>query len=102
LEAILFPSSSIVPDYQPYLVDIRKELLMGIVKSESSEFVTLMTAATETRTLPHSDIESMVPTPVSMMPEGLDAALGDDQILDLIAFLRSLNNEQWLLPEKRE
>jgi putative membrane-bound dehydrogenase-like protein len=102
LEAILFPSASMVPDYQPYLVDLRKEVLNGIVKSESPESVTLKTAAAETRTLQRSDILSMVPASVSMMPEGLDAALSDEQLLDLIAFLRSLNNEQWLLPEKRE
>jgi len=102
LEAILFPSSSMVPDYQPFNVDVRGEVLSGIVARETSDAVTIKTAATETRTISRGEIKSMAPAALSMMPEGLDSALTDEQLLDLIAFLRSLNNEQWLLPVQRE
>ncbi len=102
LEAVMFPSSSMVPDFQPFNVEVRGELLSGIVARETPESVTLKTAATETRTISRADIVSMQPAAISMMPEGLDSGLSDEQLLDLIAFLRSLNNEQWLLPEQRE
>ncbi len=101
LEAVMFPSASIVPDFQPYTVEVGTELLSGIVGRESADSITLKTAATETRTIARTDVRSMAPTPVSMMPEGLDAGYSDEEIIDLIAFLRSLNNEEWLLPETR-
>jgi putative heme-binding domain-containing protein len=102
LESIMFPSASMVPDYQPFNVEVKNELLSGIVGRESPDTITLKTAATETRTINRADIKSMTPAAVSMMPEGLDSNLSDEQLLDLIAFLRSLNNEQWLLPGHHE
>ncbi len=102
LEAIMFPSSSMVPDYQPFNVEVRGEVLSGIVARETADSLTLKTAATETRTINRADVTSMLPAAISMMPEGLDSGLSDEELLDLMAFLRSLNNEQWLLPEQRE
>jgi putative membrane-bound dehydrogenase-like protein len=102
LESIMFPSASMVADYQPFNVEARGELLNGIVARETPESITLRTAATETRTISRGEIRSMTPAAMSMMPEGLDSALTDEQLLDLLAFLQSLNNEQWLLPEQRE
>ena len=102
LESIMFPSASMVPDYQPFNVEARGELLNGIVARETPDSITLWTAATETRTIARGEIQSMTPAAMSMMPEGLDSALTEEQLLDLIAFLQSLNNEQWLLPEQRE
>jgi len=101
LEAVMYPSASIVPDFQPYIVEAGNEVLSGIVGRESADTITLKTAAAETRTIARADINAMTPTPVSMMPEGLDAGYSDEEIIDLIAFLRSLNNEEWLLPETR-
>jgi putative membrane-bound dehydrogenase-like protein len=101
LEAVMFPNASIVPDFQPYTVEAGSEVLSGIVSRESADTITLRTAATETRTISRADIASITPTPVSMMPEGLDSGFSDEELLDLIAFLRSLNNEEWLLPGTR-
>ena len=39
--------------------------------------------------VPRSDIESMEPSKVSMMPEGLLNSLKEDEIEDLVAFLFS-------------
>ncbi|MCH8217512.1 MAG: HEAT repeat domain-containing protein [Planctomycetes bacterium] len=102
LEAVLFPSSSMVPDFQNYRVETADELLGGIIGRETVETITLHTGATESRTLGRKEILSMEPSPISVMPEGLDAGLSDEELIDLITFLRSLNNEKWLLPETRK
>jgi hypothetical protein len=64
--------------------------------------VTVRTAATEETYVPRADITAMEQYPLSLMPEGLDAGITEDELIDLLAFLQSLNKEQWLLPERRE
>jgi len=91
-----------VPDFQNYRVETADELLGGIIGRETVETITLHTGATDSRTLGRKEILSMEPSLISVMPEGLDAGLSDEELIDLITFLRSLNNEKWLLPETRK
>lgn len=99
LESILFPNASMVPDYVPHIVDLDWETLTGIIKEESPVSVSLATAVDEARHIPRDEIRAMKPSTVSMMPEGLDAAITDQQLIDLVTFLQSLNNNHFLLPE---
>jgi putative membrane-bound dehydrogenase-like protein len=101
LEAILFPNASMVPDYVPHVVELDWETLTGIIKNESDASVTLATAVDAARHVPRDEIVSIHPSTVSMMPEGLDASLSDQELVDLVTFLQSLNNQRWLLPEQR-
>jgi len=102
LEAILFPSASMVPDFAPFLIETDIDVYAGIIGRDLPDSILLRMGADEERNIARSDIVSIEPSPVSIMPEGLDAELSDGELLDLIAFLQSLNNEQWLLPEQRE
>jgi putative membrane-bound dehydrogenase-like protein len=102
LEALLFPNASIVQGYESYRVDTLEASLIGVLGRETADGVTVRTAATEETYVPRADITAMEQYPLSLMPEGLDAGITEDELIDLLAFLQSLNKEQWLLPERRE
>ena len=98
LEAVFFPSSSMVPDYQTYIVETNDDLLSGIIGGETQDALTIHTGAEESRTLDRRNVIAMDPSPISVMPEGLDSGLSDDDVIDLISFLMSLNNDRFLEP----
>lgn len=102
LEAVLFPSASFVPDYEPYRVETQDEVYLGNILRQDAASITLATGVNQEVIVPRADVISMEPHTVSIMPEGLDTALSREELLDLLAFLQSLNQEQWLLPERRE
>jgi putative membrane-bound dehydrogenase-like protein len=102
LESVVFPSSSMVPDYVPYLVDTEFESFSGIILAQSANEITLATAVNEVRRIPRAEVTDMRPAAVSMMPQGLDAGFTDEELVDLVAFLQSLNNEPWLIPQRWE
>ncbi|GMU93535.1 MAG: hypothetical protein AMXMBFR4_25930 [Candidatus Hydrogenedentota bacterium] len=108
LEAVLFPSASFVPGYEPFRIEARDpefggtQVFVGVIGDQTTEAITLRTAADAESRIPRSDIVSMTQATVSVMPEGLEAHLTQQELLDLLAFMQSLNNEQWLLPERRE
>ena len=101
IEAILFPSASMVPDYTPFLVETVDDVHAGIIERDLPETLSIRMGADELRIIDRNDVVSIEPSPVSIMPEGLDAELADSELIDLVAFLQSLNDEQWLLPKQR-
>jgi putative heme-binding domain-containing protein len=89
LEAILYPSASIVRSYEPSIVTMADgRILTGLVTREASDEVTLVVNATQTLRLPRADIEGVKPGTISVMPTGLDKILSERELADLIAFLR--------------
>lgn len=101
LESVLFPSASIVQDYDTYVVETALDSYQGTIARQEPDAVVLRTAVNEEVRVPRSEITSMQVYPISKMPEGLDQGLTRDELLDLISFLRSLNGEGWLQPEMR-
>lgn len=101
LEAIVFPSASFVPGYEPMRVETTNDVITGnLVREDKNAVVVKLNALLEQR-IPRSEIKSIKPGAVSVMPEGLDAVLTREELLDLLAFLQSQNGEQWLQPERR-
>ncbi len=101
LEAILFPSASFVPGYEPMRVETKSDVVTGnIVREDAGAVVVKLNAALEQR-VPRTDIKSITPGAVSVMPEGLTTALTTEELRDLLAFLQAQNGSQWLLPERR-
>jgi putative heme-binding domain-containing protein len=101
LEAIVFPSASFVPGYEPMRVETKDDVITGnIVREDSTAVVVKLNAVLEQR-IPRTDIKSIKPGTVSIMPEGLAAGLSKDELLDLLAFLQAQNGEQWLMPVRR-
>jgi putative heme-binding domain-containing protein len=101
LEAIVFPSASFVPGYEPFRIETSDETYTGIIAGETPDLVILKTAANTELRIPRKDIRSIVPSTVSIMPEGLDTALTKSELLDLLAFLQAQNGNEFLEARKR-
>ena len=88
LTNILDPNAEIPNDYRTTNIETKDELsLTGIIKRDEGTSVTLQ-AANQLITIPRADIASMRQGTISMMPVGLVAALKEEELLDLIAYLR--------------
>ena len=91
LESTLYPSSPIVNSFETHTIVTRDgRPLTGIIRHETIDTVTLATAQLEEISIPRASIVRMEPTAVSLMPQGLDNNLGDDDFPNIIAFLKSL------------
>jgi putative heme-binding domain-containing protein len=108
LEAVLFPSASQVPGYENYRFELRDpdfggtRVEEGLIAGEDAAGLLVQTGVDATLRIPRADLVAMTPHTVSKMPADLDATLSEEELLDLIAFLQSLNNEVWLLPGQRD
>jgi len=89
LQNMVDPNAVIPNDYRASTVEMKDERsLMGILKQQDDRAVTILTA-TETNTLPRAEIKSIRQSEISMMPEGLLTPLTEQEVRDLIFYLRS-------------
>jgi putative heme-binding domain-containing protein len=87
LRDIRQPSVTINPDYITYLAELADgRALVGVVRSEGDAVIIGDQTGKEFR-IGRDRIESLTPSPVSTMPEGLDKALGPEKLRDLLTFL---------------
>ena len=90
LESIVIPSATIVQRYEPWtVVTTDGRTLSGVIQRETPDAIVLTAAADKSFRIDRSDIENMAPSPVSIMPQGLDRQLTPQQLADLVAFLKS-------------
>jgi putative heme-binding domain-containing protein len=88
LETVVDPNAVIPNDYRGTIVTTKDDrVITGVVKKDDQSGVTLATA-NETLTIPRGDIESVQVSQISMMPDGLLAQLTDQEVRDLIYYLR--------------
>jgi putative heme-binding domain-containing protein len=91
LEAVVYPSASIVQGYQPFNVQTRDgQSYSGILVRQAHDAVWLRGADQAEVKVDAQRIVSMTESTVSLMPQGLDAILGRDEFRDLLAYLQSL------------
>jgi putative heme-binding domain-containing protein len=91
LESIVFPSAGLARGYEPYLVALKNgKSHAGILKRETGQAIYLVTAERAEVRIPRTDIETLEPSRVSIMPQGLDGQLTRAELADLVAFLLSL------------
>jgi putative heme-binding domain-containing protein len=101
LESVVYPSASIVQSYHPFVVMTKDgQSLFGILIRETPEAVWLRGADLSEVKIETSRIASMIESPVSLMPQGLDVALSADELRDLMAFLQSLKRLTSSAPER--
>ena len=87
LGKVLDPSAVVADDYRVTLLQTRDgRLITGIVKDENDKVITVQTP-NEVLHLPKEEVEGRRKSPLSLMPEGLLAALRNDEVRDLIAYL---------------
>src|SRR5262249_4250063 len=93
LAQIVDPSGFIRPEYVFHnVVTLDGRKLSGIVAASSNESVTLVNVIDNKpvqTVVAKGDIETMLPSAVSLMPEKLLDTLSDPEIADLFAFLAS-------------
>lgn len=90
LANILDPNADIQPGYQASTCVLGTgEVVTGIVSAESGGSLTMKLADGSTRTISRDEIEELVTTNRSFMPEGLETTVTVDQMRDLLAFLRT-------------
>jgi putative heme-binding domain-containing protein len=92
--AILYPSKTVREGYQQVtLVLADDEEVSGIVKGETGDTVVLRDASGAERRLARASIKARRNSALSLMPEGLQAALTPDEFADLVAYLASLRGK---------
>lgn len=90
-EAILLPSATFTNGFESYLISTHSGLAHnGLIRRETADSIYLLTTdRTEVR-IARDQVEEMLPSGVSVMPQGLEKAFTIQQLRDLIAFLVSL------------
>lgn len=90
MESILFPSLSFVRGYEPVIVDTVDGLSFnGFLKEDNQSEIVLVTGNRKEIHIPRNDIEKMAQGSVSIMPAGLDKQLSDQELADLLEFLKT-------------
>lgn len=91
LESILFPSNTLARDYEAHTIELLGgPSITGVVRGHSAEGLLVVDASGQETSIPHEKILSNTTLTESLMPVGLDSALGDHDLLDLVAYLQSL------------
>jgi putative membrane-bound dehydrogenase-like protein len=89
LEQILDPNREINPAYINYTVALTDgRVLTGMIASESATSVTLKRAEGASDTVLRSQIDEMISTGISIMPEGLEKDITPEELADVIAYVR--------------
>lgn len=91
LEAILFPNATFARGFAPYVVLTDEgKTHSGIVLGESPEQLHLGIDQEKSIRIPNASIEAIQASDTSIMPADLTKTITQDQLADLIAYLRSL------------
>jgi putative heme-binding domain-containing protein len=90
LESVLYPSASFVRSYEPVIVTTKSgDEHSGVLRKDAADEVILGTGADLEIRIPRSDIAELRPGTVSVMPQGLDQQITNQELADLIAFLKA-------------
>lgn len=94
LEAIVFPSATIVNNYETWsVVTSTGRTHSGVIQRATAHSIVLRNAQRMEIELDRFDIDQLVRQPASIMPQGLDRSLTSDELSDLLAFLQSLREQ---------
>lgn len=90
LVAIVEPSAEIREGFQSYAVlTVDGRLVTGMLAEQTAHAVTIRSADNQLTTIATEDLEELRALKTSLMPEDVLKDLGDQQISDLFAYLRS-------------
>jgi putative heme-binding domain-containing protein len=89
LEAIVYPSASFVPGHEVYRVETDREVYTGVQGEGGPDSVLIISGPRDRVRIPRSEIRSMRPSPVSLMPDGFADNLTRQELADLLAFLQA-------------
>lgn len=89
LQNVVDPNAVIPNDYRTSNIETKDDRsITGVVTKEDNTALTVVTA-NETLVIPRNELKSVMQTELSMMPEGLLQAISENEVRDLLAYLRS-------------
>jgi putative membrane-bound dehydrogenase-like protein len=88
---IVVPDYEIAPGYEAYTVETRDgRTIFGRLESDAPNSVTLRDAAGQAHTILRTDVKVMTAGTSSLMPAGFDQMMSAQDLADLIAYLKRL------------
>jgi putative heme-binding domain-containing protein len=91
LESVLVPSATFAQGYDSYEAVLKAgESVSGALARETEEWIVLRQASGAEVSVRRAEVESLQPSKLSLMPEGLLQALTRQEAADLLAFLQDL------------
>ncbi len=89
LSNVIDPSAVLGKDYIPFVVSTTGgRIVTGLLREQNANAVTIVTA-NETIVIPRNEIDEMLASNQSMMPDNLLQTLKDDEVRALVAYLAS-------------
>lgn len=90
LSNMIYPNEEIQDDYKMVVVTTRDgRTYMGNVVSENDRQLTLRVVGQEPVIIPQANVQTREVSNTSLMPEGLLKTLSDQEVLNLVAFLKT-------------
>jgi putative heme-binding domain-containing protein len=91
LVAILDPNRAVQPNYVAYTLATRDgQDYTGVIVGETASGVTLRRAGGEEDTILRGNIVKLASTGLSLMPEGFESGIDEQQMADLVRYLQEL------------
>ena len=91
LESILYPGITLSRDFEPYQIQtVDGQTLLGVIQRETADTLFLLDATAIAKPIPRSSIKTIQPGAVSLMPQGLDQTMTKKELIDLVAYLDTL------------
>ena len=93
LKSLLVPSAEVETSYVHYTLSTKSKPapISGFIRHHDRSGILLRDAALQETTIPIADIATMTSSDISIMPAGLAQAFSDNEIADLLAYLKSLH-----------
>ena len=90
-EAILYPSASILHNYETYVIETKKGTTAnGLLVSKTPEEISIKDAESIVRTFKTVEVESVARSPISLMPADLHQAMTTQELVDVVEYLLTL------------
>ncbi|MDF1745352.1 MAG: c-type cytochrome [Gimesia sp.] len=87
---ILDPNREVKPQYVTYLLlTTQGRTITGLIKSENANSITIARADGTSDTVLRIDIEELISSKLSFMPEGLEKQINKQDMADLLAYLNA-------------
>ena len=88
LEAVVFPSSTIVPEFRSFSIVTRDgKTNTGMIVAETSDALYLRTSQLAEIRISRQEVEEIAPSSISIMPQGLEKTMTDQEFADLLEYL---------------
>jgi putative heme-binding domain-containing protein len=87
LEAIVYPGVSFVREFETYQIRTETNTYTGIIQEQTPDAILLGTSPQTSVRIPTEEIVSTEILDISMMPQGLDQLLTEQEMADLMAFI---------------